>query len=80
MTTVEAIYENGILRLRGPTGLREGSRVIVTITEPADSDPDRRAAEFASRIAAMPLESAGRGPYSGADHDEILYSIPGSDG
>ncbi len=44
-TTVEAIYENGMLRLPGPLPLAERSHVTVTIQcNPAsDTDPERGA-------------------------------------
>lgn len=35
--TVEAIYENGVLKLPGPLPLKENSRVLVTIQSPEGS-------------------------------------------
>ena len=44
-TTVEAIYENGMLKLSGPLPLREKAQVVVTVqTEPLSvGDKERQA-------------------------------------
>ncbi len=44
-TTVEAIYENGMLKLSGPLPLREKAQVVVTIhSKPlSGEDKERRA-------------------------------------
>jgi predicted DNA-binding antitoxin AbrB/MazE fold protein len=36
--TLEAIYENGVLRLLAPLPLRENQRVTITISEAASED------------------------------------------
>ena len=60
--TVEAVYENGHLKLTHPIVLPEGTPVLVTIT-PVDKDYD-------------PLEAVigiGDGPPDGADnHDKYI--------
>lgn len=38
--TVEAIYENGVLRLPGPLPLPEKAHVMVTIESPDDAERD----------------------------------------
>jgi predicted DNA-binding antitoxin AbrB/MazE fold protein len=43
-TTVEAIYENGTLKLAGPLPLENNSHVIVTIQTKPDSDQGQREA------------------------------------
>ena len=44
-TTVEAIYENGMLKLSGPLPLREKAQVIVTVqTEPLSGEDKERQA------------------------------------
>jgi predicted DNA-binding antitoxin AbrB/MazE fold protein len=78
-STLEAVYEQGVLRLDRPIDLAEGSRVeiIVLPAEPGELvdkkqfDP-RRAAKLVAEIAALPLESSPDG-FSGEDHDEVLY-------
>ena len=40
-TTVEAIYENGMLRLSGPLPLREKAQVVVTVQTKPLSGADR---------------------------------------
>ncbi len=42
--TVEAIYENGALKLPGPLPLQENARVIVTIQLPEANDSAERKA------------------------------------
>lgn len=72
MTTVEAIYEQGVLRLKEPISLAEGAHVevIVITREPAQNGI--RPAEILSSIASLPLE--GRSDeFNGRDHDRILY-------
>jgi len=62
-TVVDAVYENGMLKLAQPLSLPEGMRVRVTIT-PADEDYD-------------PLEAVigiCDGPPDGAEnHDKYIY-------
>jgi len=69
-TTIEAVYERGVLRLKEPVALADGTTVEVTITtsEPASKTP----AEILSAIASLPVEGNGQ-PFSGRDHDRILY-------
>ncbi len=62
-TTVEAVYENGMLKLAEPISLPEGMRVRLTIT-PADEDYDPLAAVI----------GIGDGPPDGAEnHDKYIY-------
>jgi predicted DNA-binding antitoxin AbrB/MazE fold protein len=71
-TTVEAIYEQGVLRLKEPISLAEGAevKVIVISREPAAEEP--KPAEVLAAIAALPLEGADN-EVSGRDHDRLLY-------
>jgi hypothetical protein len=73
-TTVEAVYERGVLRLTRPIDLAEGTRVDVIVfpQAPTVSPPKPTPAEAAARIAAMPMQSSQEG-FSGEDHDAILY-------
>ncbi|MBO3457943.1 antitoxin family protein [Aetokthonos hydrillicola Thurmond2011] len=51
--SIEAVYEQGVLRLLQPIQLAEGTRVEVTVTlTPKDKTPK----EILAEIAAMPLE------------------------
>ncbi len=70
-TTVEAVYEQGSLRLMTPIPLEEGTHVevIVIVREPASTE--QNSADILAMIAAMPLESGAE--FSGRDHDRILY-------
>lgn len=66
-TVVEAVYENGVLKLAQPLSLPEGMRVRVTITL-AEEDYD-------------PLEAVigicKDGPADGAEnHDRYIYGDP----
>jgi predicted DNA-binding antitoxin AbrB/MazE fold protein len=71
-TTIEAVYERGILRLKEPVGLADGTIVEVTITTSELSDENQTPAEILSAIASLPVEGNGQ-PFSGRDHDKILY-------
>jgi predicted DNA-binding antitoxin AbrB/MazE fold protein len=59
--TAEAIYENGILKLKQPLGLVEGTQVRLTVT-PVGEDP------------LDAVIGIGDGPADGADnHDKYIY-------
>ena len=68
--TIEAVYEQGVLRLKEPVALADGTTVEVTITtnEPIGETP----AEILAAIATLPVEGDGQ-PFSRRDHDKILY-------
>ena len=72
-TTVEAIYEQGVLRLKEPIPLADGAHVEVVVIARA-SEPAGAAspAKILAAIAALPAEGEG-GEFSGRDHDRILY-------
>jgi len=65
-TVVEAVYENGMLKLAQPLSLPEGMRVRLTIT-PTDEDYDPLAAVI----------GICDGPPDGAEnHDKYIYGKP----
>jgi predicted DNA-binding antitoxin AbrB/MazE fold protein len=59
MTTIEATYENGILKPRQPLALAEGAEVRLTIYA-ADEEHD----------PLEPVIGIGEGPHDGADHHD----------
>jgi predicted DNA-binding antitoxin AbrB/MazE fold protein len=62
--TVEAVYENGVLRPKQPLKMAEGARVRLTIT-PADDNDDPLG-------AVIGIGESGR--TDGADeHDHYIY-------
>lgn len=71
-TTIEAVYERGVLRLKEPIALADGTIVEVTITTTEPSDESKTPAEILSAIASLPAEGDGQ-EFSGRDHDKILY-------
>jgi predicted DNA-binding antitoxin AbrB/MazE fold protein len=76
-TTVEAIYEKGILRLSRPIELADGTPVEVIVRSRATAPaPDARAAaKVLAELAALAIES--NEPTSVArDHDRYLYGKP----
>jgi predicted DNA-binding antitoxin AbrB/MazE fold protein len=80
--TVDAIYENGVLRLKEPIPLAESASVRVTIepqtVAPASGNGDAQAtAAWLAQIAAMPMEPGGE-EFAGRDHDRILYGPKGA--
>ena len=75
-TTVEAIYEQGVLRLMQPVSLTEGARVKVVIMTSKPASGEETPADILAAIAALPLEADGE-EFSGRDHDKILYGKKG---
>ena len=75
--TIEAIYEQGVLRLLQPLSLADGTRVeIIVITQELTAE-DRTPADILAAIAALPMEAGGK-EFSGRDHDKILYGDKGA--
>jgi hypothetical protein len=80
---------NGIVLLEDGRSLPEGAPVIVwpdtswpptaagtgEDTDRACEEEHRRLLEAIDRIAALPLEGPQE-PFSGADHDKVLYGAP----
>ena len=75
-TTVEAIYERGVLRLIQPLSLAEGTRVDVIVITQEPTAEGRMPADILATIAALPMEDGGE-EFSGRDHDKILYGDTG---
>ena len=75
--TVEAIYEQGMLRLIQPLSLAEGTRVEIIVITREPSAEGRTPADILAAIAALPMEAGGEG-FSGRDHDKILYGDKGA--
>ncbi len=88
--TLDAIYENGALRLLEPLELEEGARVRVALETNGDlgngalagqensgpKSPEEILAIF-QEIAAMTIEGK-TDEFSGRDHDKILYGEDGA--
>lgn len=70
--TIEAIYENGVLRPVKPIQLAEGTRVEVIVVADKSQSKAQKPATVLATIAAMPLEGLHE-PFSGRDHDSVLY-------
>jgi predicted DNA-binding antitoxin AbrB/MazE fold protein len=71
MTTIEAVYEHGVLRLLQPLALAEGTHVEVNISVANASNAQRAPADILTEIAALPLENAT--VFGNRDHDDVLY-------
>jgi predicted DNA-binding antitoxin AbrB/MazE fold protein len=69
---VEAIYEQGTLRLSEPIKLAEGSKVQVIIIPLESNEQPKRTLEILKKIAELPLEGKTN-TFNGKDHDQILY-------
>jgi len=76
-TTVEAIYEQGVLRLIQPLSLAEGTRVEVIVITQEPLTEGRTPADILATIAALPMEAGGE-EFSGRDHDKVLYGDQGA--
>ncbi len=92
MTTIDAVYQNGVFRPATVPDLPEGTVVrIVVVAEPPVAAPLNPAdsispplvrdpiAVFArlKRIADLPEEPGGDPTITGRDHDRTLYGNPG---
>jgi hypothetical protein len=74
--------QNGVVVMENEISLPEGTEVTVVVrTGPEAADEAgmeaerRRVLEIMDRIAGLPLEGQGE-PFSGADHDKVLYGKP----
>jgi len=76
-TTVEAIYEQGVLRLIQPLSLAEGTRVAIIVIMQEPTAAGGTPADILAAIAALPMEAGGE-EFSGRDHDKILYGDTGA--
>ncbi|NJL41773.1 MAG: antitoxin family protein [Leptolyngbyaceae cyanobacterium SM1_4_3] len=70
--TIQAIYEEGVLRLAQPIELPNGTQVFVVIMTDA-TVPASLAAEVLAKISSLPLASSEQ-KFSNRNHDEELYS------
>ena len=58
-TSVEAIYEQGVLRLIQPLSLAEGTRVEVIVIVREPTAEGRKPADILAAIAALPMDTGG---------------------
>ena len=72
-TTVDAIYEHGVLRLVEPISLPDGTLVQVTVTEKVADISRSSPAAILEAIAAM-TEPAEQPETASRDHDAYLVS------
>jgi predicted DNA-binding antitoxin AbrB/MazE fold protein len=70
-TTIEVVYENGVLRPLTPLALLEGQHVQVVLATTEMTDPISPSLILAE-IAALPVEGGGD-PLTSRDHDHVLY-------
>ncbi len=76
MTTIDAVYQNGVFRPASAPDLPEGTAVrIVVVAEPpvAAPSPGKAAYEMLRAIAEMPEESGGGPNVTSQNVDRILY-------
>lgn len=82
-TTVEAIYEKGVLRPRCALSLAEGTHVELVVKTAdgaavdAENSPPRTTAEIFAEIAAGSLRH-GDPETASRDHDQFLYGKTGN--
>ena len=77
-TTIDAVYEGGILRPLQTLDWQEGEQHTVTVQEGAPAalsyDP-QRAVDIMAEIAAL-SNNTGEVETTSTDHDKILYGGP----
>ena len=72
--TIEATYENGVLRPATPLPLKENDRVVVTLRSPAPSAADQRAAiDWVQRTAGIVSGCSDEAVRYFAMHKELEY-------
>jgi predicted DNA-binding antitoxin AbrB/MazE fold protein len=76
MTTVRAVYENGVLRPTQPLALAEGETVELTVSKPAAEKPPLSLEEWGRRLMAAKnvqewVELANSCPDPGPEYDVI---------
>jgi len=69
---ITARFEKGVLRPEHPVDLPEGEEIQLIVVTRKAGLPNGNAARALAEIAALPLEG-DTGPFSGADHDDVLY-------
>ncbi|MGJ3252223.1 MAG: antitoxin family protein [Elainellaceae cyanobacterium] len=70
--TIQAIYEEGVLRPTHPIELPDGTQVLIVITTPEPISVSDSAGILAE-IASLPQTSPTQ-EFSNRNHDEQLYS------
>jgi predicted DNA-binding antitoxin AbrB/MazE fold protein len=71
--TVEAVYENGVLKPAQPLPLKEHEKVRVTVEQQQPSLAER----IVARARALPQETLDLFPVDGASqHDHYIYGTP----
>ncbi|UBF26465.1 DUF104 domain-containing protein [Kovacikia minuta CCNUW1] len=75
--TIEAVYEQGLLRLLQPLPLAEGTRIEIIVISTEVQSEIKTPGKVLAEIAAMPLEGSNN-EFSGKDHDSILYPQQGT--
>jgi len=69
---VNAVYEHGTLRLLQNVDLMEGEKVTVFICPTPSSPPEELPNLILDKICSL-AGTNGSSPFSGEDHDKILY-------
>lgn len=72
---IRAIFEKGVLRPEHPIDLPDGEQLQLIVVTRKRGPANSNAASALAEIAALPLEGE-TGPFSGADHDSVLYPKP----
>ena len=74
-TTIEAIYEKGVLRPLTPLSLPEGQHVQVSVASEEPAQP-QDAASILRKIASLPVEGSGRSIYQPGPRSGTLRLAP----
>ena len=75
--TISAIYENGVLRPEKPLTVSEGAKVDLIVLSSKEKKQKKTSSEILSELAALPIEGK-TDPFSGSDHDKVLYGEDGA--
>lgn len=75
VTTIDAVYEGGVLRPVEPVDLHEGARVRLVVV-PERQPGEKTPAEIIAEIAALPRQGSSEVETASRDHDNYLYGEP----
>jgi hypothetical protein len=77
--TVKGRYEAGSVRLEEPLPLDDGTQVEVEVTVAEPKAVRRKTPyEIVQEIAALYVPHPDEAPFSGEDHDKVLYGENGA--
>ncbi|NJL47735.1 MAG: antitoxin family protein [Leptolyngbyaceae cyanobacterium SM2_5_2] len=73
--TIEAIYEDGVLKPIQPIALPEGAHVSLVIETDSELQVEESPSAILAAISSPALQSSDNSTFSNRDHDQEIYRI-----